>query len=122
MNHVQTNWDKIFENILLIDNNTLDLIEIELLIKYYIVIEMQFYIFDELFDKSLTLDSVCYFSSNETFIGNENDLLDIASTTKRLYPKRMKIKSIIKDKINKTEFLQLYDNSFAEYAKFYNIK
>lgn len=135
MTELQTNWEDIFKNVTNIDINTLDTINFKLLVKYFVVIKMQFQVFEKLFNNDIT-DIVKYIESvNDDKTGvedgvgnvrhvtcNENLLLEVASTVKHLHPIHKKIESIIKkNPMSKGEFKELLKNTINEYIEFYNI-
>jgi hypothetical protein len=127
MDNLETDWNDIFKNISLdLDLISLENMSNELIFKYHVAVDMQFLVFDKLFEdvnNDLNLDDVKYCDSSTIFNNNENDLLILASTTKKLYPLRNKIKSIIKNnEINEDDYKKLYKNTINDYLLFHNIE
>ena len=127
MDNLKTDWNDIFTNICLdLDLISLESMSFELILKYHVAIELQFLVFEKLFeDNDLNLDDVKYCDSSTIFNNNnnENDLLILASTTKKLFPLHNKIKSIIKNnEINEDDYKKLYNNTINDYLLFHNIE
>ena len=120
-------WEEIFNNVKT-DNLSLELFDsmtIEVVTKYYCVIQMQFYAFDLIDEGKNDLSSdFGYFRDNvyEHFQGNENDYLNISRTVKHLYKYRQNILKIINEhSITNDEFIELFNKTLNEYKVVYQI-
>ena len=118
MDNSETDWNQIFSDAISCDIEILDTIPFELLVKYQIVVGMQFYIFEQMFEGKIDVGDVQYMFTDKKFDCNENDLLKIADTVKFLSPKRDKIISIIQNNpISDTDYDKMYRSAYTEYAK-----
>ncbi len=99
------------------DISAFDTMDKALLVKYWFIVETQFYAFEELCDHNLTGNDVEY-ASGEKFVDNEGEYLKLGQNLMGLYPIREKLVQIIKSNYTKDEFEGLYDNACEEYKKY----
>ena len=91
-----------------------------LLLKYWFILDMQFYAFEELSEHKLTAKDIVY-ASGEVFVGNEAEYLKLANGLMELYPIKEKLDELIETKYTKEEFDSLYDDACEEYKKLINL-
>lgn len=121
-------WDEIFNNIEArnLSLEMFDSMPIELLVKYYCVVEMQFYAFERMCegdnDVSNEMDYHTTNNDSDHFQGNKNDYLNLSSAVKNLYKYREQIiKKIKENDIKNDEFVKLFENTLNEYKVVYQI-
>lgn len=112
-------WDAVFHDLGLgLELDEVETWSTEKAFMYVIVVTIQFYVFNELFEGNPIEGRVVKVTkdkSNSLFQGNENDYLETAQLTKDLHPLLNKLKEVLVSRMSIDEFMELntfYINSY----------
>lgn len=112
-------WDAVFRDLCLgLELDEVETWSTEKAFMYVIVVTIQFYVFNELFEGNPIEGRVVKVTkdkSNALFQGNENDYLETAQLTKDLHPLLNKLKEVLVSRMSIDEFMELntfYINSY----------
>jgi hypothetical protein len=111
-----------------IDASIFDIVSDSLLLKYYLLIDIQFKVFEEMGEKTIDLNCEIKgwvnvedgWTDCKEFNNNENDYLRVARTVKMLYPIREKLLETMKKRFSYEEFDRLLDITITDYDNYLN--
>jgi hypothetical protein len=88
------------------------------IVKYCIIIDIQFMIFDDMTNDNFNFTStdIAYTSGN-TFVNNENNYLQIANIVKALFPLRKELYKLIATIFTEDDYQELRNAGFDEYSR-----
>jgi hypothetical protein len=88
------------------------------IVKYSIVIDIQFIIFDDMENDNFnfTSDDIGYIGG-DTFVNNENNYLQIAKVVKALFPLKKELDNLITTIFTEDEYQELRNAGFDEYIR-----
>ena len=111
-----------------IDASIFDIVSDSLLLKYYLLIDIQFKVFEEMGEKTIDLNCEIKgwvnvedgWTDCKEFNNNENDYLRVARTVKMLYPIREKLLETMKKRFSYEEFDRLLEITITDYDNYLN--
>lgn len=111
-----------------IDASIFDIVSDSLLLKYYLLLDIQFKVFEEMGEKTIDLNCEIKgwvnvedgWTDCKEFNNNENDYLRVARTVKMLYPIREKLLETMKKRFSYEEFDRLLDITITDYDNYLN--
>ena len=111
-----------------IDASIFDIVSDSLLLKYYLLLDIQFKVFEEMGEKTIDLNCEIKgwvnvedgWTDCKEFNNNENDYLRVARTVKMLYPIREKLLETMKKRFSYEEFDRLLEITITDYDNYLN--